>query len=248
MSSAILVDDEKQALEGLYLKIKKLFPDLDILATIQNPEKAVTYINNSQPDILFLDIEMPMLSGFDVLSKIENPNFEIIFVTAYNDYAIEAFQHCAVGYILKPIDSSELKIAITNALKNVDNKNALQRNNILLKHLITTSSKADKLMIPTSNGFLFVNYNDILHVEGYDGYTKIHLENSSEIVSSYNIGKFEKMVSDAFYKCHKSHIVNLQKVSEFKNEGYIVLENRKSIPVSKTKRKEFLQLFLNQND
>ena len=230
MSRAILVDDEMKALEGLSLKIKKLFPALEVLATFQNPEEAVTYINKSQPDILFLDIEMPVLSGFDVLTQIENPNFEIIFVTAYNDYAIEAFQHCAIGYVLKPIDSSELETAIINALNNVDKKNALEKNNVLLNHLINTSNQANKLMIPTNDGFLFVNYNEILHIEGYDGYTKIHLENASEIVSSYNIGKFEKMVTDNFYKCHKSHIINLHKVTQFKNEGYIILENRKTIP------------------
>ncbi|MFT7071422.1 LytR/AlgR family response regulator transcription factor [Patiriisocius sp. Uisw_017] len=98
-------------------------------------------------------------------------------------------------------------------------------------------------MIPTNDGFLFINYNESMHVEGYDGYTKIHLENTSEIVSSYNIGKFEKMVTDNFYKCHKSHIINLHKVAQFKNEGYIILENRKTTPVSKANRKEFLQLF-----
>tara|TARA_R110000787_G_scaffold138645_1_gene252312 strand:+ start:397 stop:1143 length:747 start_codon:yes stop_codon:yes gene_type:complete len=247
MIKAILVDDEKMALEGLMFKIKKQFPEIEIIETFQSPEKAVVYINENQPDILFLDIEMPVLSGFDVLAQIENPNFEIIFVTAYNDYAIEAFQHAAIGYVLKPIDSLELETAINNALKNVNDKSALEKNNTLLHHLINTSNQANKLMIPTNDGFLFVNFEEILHMEGYDGYTKIHLENTSEILSSYNIGKFEKMVTDNFYKCHKSHIINLHKVAEFKNEGYIILENRKKIPVSKTKRKEFLQLFSNHN-
>ncbi len=246
MIKAILVDDEKKALEGLMLKLKKQFPEIKILETFQKPEQAVSFINITPPDILFLDIEMPILSGFDVLSKIENPNFEIIFVTAYNDYAVQAFQHCAVGYVLKPIDSSELDSAVKAAISNVDKKNALEKNNALLHHLIESSSQANKLMIPTNDGFLFVNFEKILHIEGYDGYTRIHLLNGEEIVSSYNLGKFTDLIPSNFYKCHKSHIINLHKVTQFKNEGYIILDNLSQVPVSKAKRKEFLQLFIKQ--
>ncbi len=248
MISAILIDDEKKALEGLKMKIEKYFPEISIVQIFHQPEKAISYINQNPPDILFSDIEMPVLSGFDVLTQIENPDFEIIFVTAYNNYAIQAFQHSAIGYILKPIDTADLKKVINIAIDNVGKKASLEKNNVLLNHLITNSSQAKKLMVPTSDGFLFINHDDILHVEGYEGYTKIHLENTSEIVSSYNIGKFEMMVNDTFYKCHKSHIINLHKISQFKNEGYIILDNNKSIPVSRAKRKEFLNLFAKQSE
>lgn len=243
MIKAILVDDEHKALEGLLLKVKQFFPEIEITKTFQNPQEAITFINLNKPDILFLDIEMPVINGFDVLAKIKNPDFEIIFVTAYNNYAIEAFQHCAIGYILKPIDNDELKTAINNAIKSVQQKNALQKNEMLLNKLISVNSKANKLIIPTNKGLLFVPYNEILHIEGYEGYTKIHTTNTSEIISSYNIGKYEKLLNDNFYKCHKSHIINLQKIRAFENEGYILLDDKKRVPVSKTKRKEFIDLF-----
>ena len=240
---AILVDDEQKALDGLHLKINRFFPEINIVNTFQNPQKAIDFINNYQPDILFLDVEMPVLSGFDVLAQIKNPNFEVIFVTAYNNYAIEAFQHCAIGYVLKPIDNDELEIAIKNASQSITQKKALQKNEALLNKLITINSKVNKLIIPTNKGLLFIPYSEILHIEGYDGYTKIHTIDVSEIVSSYNIGKYEKLLNDNFYKCHKSHIINLQKVRAFENEGYILLDNKKRVPVSKTKRKEFIDLF-----
>ncbi|MCT4699435.1 LytR/AlgR family response regulator transcription factor [Tenacibaculum haliotis] len=243
MIKAILVDDEEKALEGLLLKVKQFFPEIEILKAFQNPQEAVNFINTNTLDILFLDVEMPVINGFDVLSLIKKPNFEIIFVTAYNNYAVEAFQHCAIGYILKPIDNDELKTTIQNAIKGVNQKKALHKNETLLNRLINTTSNANKLIIPTNKGLLFVPYNEILHIEGYEGYTKIHTINTSEIISSYNIGKYEKILNDNFYKCHKSHIINLQKVRAFENEGYILLDNKKRVPVSKTKRKEFIDLF-----
>lgn len=244
MINVILVDDEENALKSLALKIERFYPNLHVVKMFQNPAEALTFINNNhQPDILFLDVEMPVLSGFDVLAEIENPNFEIIFVTAYNDYAIEAFQHCAIGYVLKPIDNHELNTAIHNAEKNIEQKNNLNKNNALLERLIEKSAIANKLIVPTSKGLSFISFDKILHIEGFDGYTKIHLTDTKIIVSSYNIGKYEKLIDDNFFKCHKSHIINLQKITTFEKEGFIILEDEKRIPVSKTKRKEFIDLF-----
>lgn len=236
----ILVDDEEKALKSLANKIEQFFPEIEIIQLEQNPEKAVQIIKQQQPDIVFLDVEMPVLSGFDVLASIENPNFEIIFVTAYSNYAIEAFQHCAIGYVVKPIDNDELKLAINNALKNIENKSSLVKNQALLELLTDSSDK--KIIIPTSKGFSLIKLTDILHLEGYNGYTKIHLIDSSEIISSYNIGKFEKMLNDSFFKCHKSHIVNLKHIKAFENEGYLVLENDTRVVISRTKKKDIIGL------
>lgn len=236
---AILVDDEEKALKSLASKIEQFFPEIEIVQLEQNPEKSVEIIKQQQPDIVFLDVEMPVLSGFDVLANIENPNFEIIFVTAYSNYAIEAFQHCAIGYVVKPIDNDELKLAINNALKNIDSKSSLVKNQALLELLTDSSDK--KIIIPTSTGFSLVKLTDILHLEGYSGYTKIHLIDNSEIISSYNIGKFEKMLNDSFFKCHKSHIVNLKRIKAFENEGYLVLENDVRVIISRAKKKDILE-------
>lgn len=238
---AILVDDEEKALKSLANKIVLFFPEIEILHLEQNAENAVKIIEEKQPNIVFLDVEMPVLSGFDVLANIKNPDFEIIFVTAYSNYAIEAFQHCAIGYVVKPIDNDELKLAINNALKNIKSKSSLVKNKTLLE-LLTDSVTDKKMIIPTSSGFSLVKLTEVFYLEGYSGYTKIHLVNNSEVTSSYNIGKFEKMLSNSFFKCHKSYIVNLKKVTAFENEGYLILENSIRIPISRTKRKEIMTL------
>lgn len=243
MINVILVDDEENALKSLALKINRFYPNFNVLNTFQNPKEAVAFINDNKPDLLFLDVEMPILSGFDVLAEIENPNFEIIFVTAYNNYAIEAFQHCAIGYVLKPIDNDELNSAINNAVKNIEQKNNLSKNNALLELLIKKSAIANKLIIPTNKGLSFIPFEQVVCIEGYEGYSKIYLTDNSSIVSSYNIGKYERIIDDIFFRCHKSHIINLLKITAFEKEGFIILNDEKRVPVSKTKRKEFIDLF-----
>lgn len=242
-TTAIIVDDEKNALESLAFKIAKYFPAIKITHKFQNPQKALEQINKEHPCILFIDIEMPVLSGFDLLAKIENPNFEIIFVTAYNEYAIEAIKHCAIGYIIKPIDNDELKNAINNALKNIHQKSAFEKNKELLETL--TSNGNSTIIIPTQKGLSFIKINDIIRFEGIDGYTKIILKNET-LLSSYSIGKFSKSPKlTNFMSVHKSHFINLNFVSEFLNEGYIIFTNKDRIPIAKAKRKSFLEKIQN---
>ncbi len=240
--SAIIVDDEEKALKSLELKIQRFFPEITIVNTFQNPKEAIVFINENKSDILFLDVEMPVLSGFDVLAALNSLETEIIFVTAYSEYAIEAFKHCAIGYIVKPIDNDELNITVTNALKCVEEKQANAKNALLLDRLIVENSTPSKITIPTHTGLSFYEIDDVIHLEGDDGYTKIHLQNRTTIMSSYNIGKFEKMLCNTFFKCHKSHIINISKVNSYLNEGYVILENGNKVPVSKTYKKDFLTL------
>tara|TARA_R110001583_G_scaffold109032_4_gene257709 strand:+ start:7676 stop:8419 length:744 start_codon:yes stop_codon:yes gene_type:complete len=241
--NAIIVDDEKNALESLALKIAKYFPEIHVSHTFQNPQKAIEEINKNHPHILFLDIEMPVLSGFDVLSKIENPNFEIIFVTAYNEFAIEAIKHCAIGYIVKPIDNDELQNCIKNALSNVHQKTAFEKNIQFLENLINNGNST--IIIPTQKGLSFLKTDEIIRFEGIDGYTKIVLEKSS-VLSSYSIGKFSNLPKlHHFFLIHKSHFINLNFINEYLNEGYIIMSNNDRVPIAKAKRKEFMKKIKN---
>jgi len=239
--TAILVDDEQKALEGLQLKVNRFFENITIIEQCSDPEKAIDTINELQPDLLFLDIEMPILSGFDVLSKLNNLDVEIIFVTAYNNYAIEAIKHTAIGYVLKPIDNDELKHAVQNALKNINNKTTLAQNQNLLYKLGSNQSKT-RLAVPTNEGLLFIEIVTIIRFEGVEGYTKIVLENQKEILSSYSIGKFVKMLDETvFCLTHKSHCINLNYVTSIHKEGSIYLKNGDTIPLTKTKKMEFIK-------
>jgi len=241
--TAILVDDEVSNLKGLQRKIEKLFPNIHISGAFQKPEEAIQAIEQEEPSILFLDIEMPRISGFELLAKLKKINFQVIFVTAYNEYALEAFKKNAIDYVLKPIDNTDLVEAVNKALHIVQLKNESENNSKLVTLLEENISKNNKIIVPTQKGVSFIPQDEVLHLEGYEGYTKIHLINNTTIISSYNLGKFEKLLNSKFFKCHKSHIINLDKVRHFENEGYVVLENAYRVPISKTNKKAFLSLF-----
>ncbi|AUC81847.1 LytTR family DNA-binding domain-containing protein [Lacinutrix sp. Bg11-31] len=241
--TAILVDDEISNLKGLHKKIDILFPEIKILGSYQKPEDAIIAIEKEQPNILFLDIEMPRMTGFELLSKLKEVNFQVVFVTAYSEYAIEAFKQSAIDYVLKPIDNNDLVVAVNKALEVIKLKNESDNNAKLVNVLAENISQNNKIIVPTAKGLSFIPQDEVLNLEGYEGYTKIHLVNCTTIISSYNLGRFEKMLSSKFFKCHKSHIINLEKVRHFENEGYLILENNQRIPISRANKKAFLELF-----
>ena len=242
-TTAILVDDEFSALNGLRQKLEKFFPELIILQTFQKPEEAIKFLKKEQPDLVFLDIEMPRMNGFELLSKLSKIDFQVIFVTAYSEYALDALKGNAVDYVMKPVDNDELISAVEKAKTIILEKKEMDANENLVKLLSETLNKNNKLIVPTLKGMSFIPQEEVLHLEGHEGYTKIHLLDKTEILSSYNLGKFEKMLESSFFKCHKSHIVNIAKVRSFENEGYVVLENEHRVPISKANRKVFLNLF-----
>ncbi|WP_299107821.1 LytTR family DNA-binding domain-containing protein [uncultured Winogradskyella sp.] len=240
---AILVDDEISNLKGLQKKIEKLFPNLNIVGTYQKPEAAINAIKELKPQLVFLDIQMPRINGFELLEAVKVIDFQVIFVTAFSEYAIKAFKENAIDYILKPIDNNELQIAIDKALEVIESQNSVDQNSRLLKLISATVSDNNKLIVPTAKGLSFIPQDEVLHIEGYEGYTKIHVEDNTTLTSSYNLGKFAKKMSSIFFKCHKSHIVNINKVRHFENEGYLVLDNEKRIPIARAQKKVFLELF-----
>ncbi|NRD21385.1 response regulator transcription factor [Winogradskyella eckloniae] len=239
---AILVDDEISNLKGLELKVNKLFPEIKILKAYQKPEDALKGILELKPDLLFLDIEMPRINGFELLSKLNNIDFQVIFVTAYSEYALEAIKKSAIDYVLKPIDNDDLVLAVNKAKHVIYDKRQSDTNSKMVRLLNDVIENSNKIIIPTAKGVSFIPQDEVLHLEGYEGYTKIHLQDNV-IISSYNLGKFEKNLSTKFFKCHKSHIINLEKVRSFENEGYVVLENSIRIPISRANKKVFLSLF-----
>ncbi|MDX1774473.1 LytTR family two component transcriptional regulator [Oceanihabitans sediminis] len=241
--TAILVDDEISNLKGLQKKLENLFPEIHILGAYQKPEEAILAIEKEEVHILFLDIQMPRINGFELLSKLNRVNFQVIFVTAYSEYAIDAFKKSAIDYVLKPVDNDDLLVAVNKALEVIKLKKESASNLKLVNLLEENISTNNKLIIPTQKGLSFIPQEEVLHLEGYEGYTKIHIINGVTIMSSYNLGKFEKLLSSKFFKCHKSHIINIEKVRHFENEGYVVLDNETRVPISKTNKKAFLSMF-----
>lgn len=239
--NAILIDDERKAIAILKNKLERFCPDVTVIAETQSPTEALLLIDSLKPDLVFLDVAMPELSGFDVLSKIENPNFEIIFATAFDNYAIEAIKHCAIGYLVKPVDNDDLVKAISKATNNILKKSALEKNKQLIKNLGVQNFQDKKIVIPSQDGLEFVKIADIVHFEGDNGYTQIIFTNRKPILSSNSIGHFSKILNNkSFYLIHKSHLINLNYIEKYLNEGYVVLSNGSKLPVSRVRRQEFL--------
>ncbi len=238
----ILIDDERKALAILKNKLERLCPNVEVIAETQNPKEGIELIKTLKPDLIFLDIAMPELSGFDVLKQFENPDFEIIFATAFDNYAIEAIKHCAIGYLVKPVDNTDLVTAINNAEANIEEKSSLVKNKQLIENLGIQTFQKKKIIIPSVEGLEFVKIEDILHCEGETGYTKIHLKTGKPLLSSNSIGHFNKLLeSSNFYLVHKSHLINLSYIEKYLNEGYVILTGNKKIPVSRNRRQEFLE-------
>jgi two-component system LytT family response regulator len=224
---AILVDDEDNALSILEIKLKKFFPAVEIIAKLNNPALAIDVINQQNPDLLFLDIKMPTYSGFELLDHIVSPGFELIFVTAYDEYALEAIKQCAIGYILKPIEDDAFKSAVLNAINRFEHKQKPQQRVML----------ANKITIPFVNGYMLKETEAILRCEGFGGYTKIFLADGEVITSSYSIGFFNNLLHVyGFMMVHKSHLINLNCIAVYYNDGMVELTDKTQIPVSKTNR------------
>ena len=239
--TAILIDDERKALAILKNKIERKCPNVTIIGETQSPLEGLTLIEKLKPQLVFLDIAMPEMSGFDLLEKIENPAFEIIFVTAFDTYAIEAINNCAIGYLVKPVDNQELIVSVSKAILNIEEKTALEKNKLLIENLGVQTFQKKKIVIPTQNGLEFVKIEEIIHCEGMDGYTKIYFENRKPMLSSNSIGHFNKLLENQdFYLVHKSHLINMDHIKKYLNEGSLILTNNYKVPVSRNRRSDFL--------
>ena len=239
--TAILIDDERKALAILKNKIERLCPNISVIGETQNQKECINLIEDIKPQLVFLDVAMPEMSGFDLLSEIKNPSFEIIFVTAFDNYAIEAINHCAIGYLVKPVDNKDLITTVNKAIQNIEDKSALEKNKLLIENLGVQTFQYKKIVIPSQEGLEFVKISDIICCEGTNGYTTIHFLNRKSILSSNSIGHFNKILENQnFYLVHKSHLVNLDHIEKYLNEGYIILKNNLKIPVSRNRRSDFL--------
>ena len=246
--TAILIDDERKALAILKNKLERLCPNVNIIGETQSPKEGIALIKSLKPQLVFLDVAMPEISGFDVLAEIKNPAFEIIFVTAFDNYAIEAIKYCAIGYLVKPVSNDELIQTIDKAILNIEERSTLEKNKLLIENLKIQTFQNKKIVIPSQEGLEFVQISNIIHFQGDNGYTNIHFINRKPILSSHNIGYFSKLLENhSFYTIHKSHLINLIHIEKYLNEGYVVLANNHKLPVSRNRRQDFLDSIKNQD-
>ncbi|MCH7525474.1 MAG: response regulator transcription factor [Bacteroidetes bacterium] len=246
---ALIIDDEKKARNVLNILIEENCPKITQIFQADNLLSGIDIIKEEAPSIIFLDIEMPEHSGLEILDFIEREvyNFEIIFTTAYSEYAIQAFQLSAIDYLLKPIRSSQVKEAVEKAIKFIGKSQINERLSELKISLDATNFK--KIGLPNANGIKFVNFDDIVMLEADGMYTNVSLHNEKTILVSKPLKFFADTLQkiNTFYRPHRSYLINLKYIQEYikKDGGYIVMENNKTVSISKDKKQEFLSIIQN---
>lgn len=226
MIKALLIDDEKDARQILRILIEKYYNDrIEIIGEADDVDPGIKAIEKLQPDVIFLDIQMKTGTGFDILMKLKKIPFEVIFITAHNQFALEAFKFSAFGYLLKPIKRADLNDIIVKLEKQLDGKKRDISNR--LKILIENygdDGEIKKLIIPNIEGFQVVKISEIIRLEGERNYTKFILTNNKKITTSKNLGEYENLLnSHGFFRIHQSTIVSLRHVSAYlKTDGGII--------------------------
>lgn len=246
MIKCVLVDDETNALEMMEWLLKTYCPQADIVAMCNTAEKGIEAINRHKPDVVFLDIEMPRMNGFDMLEQVKNLTFEIVFCTAYDQFAIKAFKYAALNYLLKPVDPDDLKIT----MQRIEEKKAIPSKEqfaLLLQH-INRPPKATpaRIALTTGEGLIFVATGDILYCRAESNYTNVVLTGGRKIMVSRVLKELDETLSGAdFYRVHSSFLININHVKKFiRGEGgYIVMDNDENITLSRSRRQEFMELF-----
>jgi len=241
MLKALIVDDEPKARENLEILLHDFVEGVEVVALCENISEAVEAVKLHSPDVVFLDIQLQRETGFDLLTKIKEVNFEVIFTTAYTEYAIKAFKFSAIDYLLKPIDIDELKKATAKVEKRVNN-NMAGRLTQLVQNLKHGSNENYKIALPTLDGLVFVKISDILYCEASSNYTQIFTNEEKYLVSK-TLKEYDDLLSDHnFFRIHNSYLININSIKKYvKGEGgYVVLNNDTSLDVSKRKKEAFL--------
>jgi two-component system LytT family response regulator len=243
--NCVILDDEAMNVQLLTNMLQRHCPQVHILAGETNAKKGLTLISELQPQLLFLDVEMPHMNGFETLKQLEPVNFEVIFVTAYGKYAVEAFEHHAAGYVTKPVNTEKLVAAVNIALKRIEQK-SINKNLFSLLEQNSRQSAPDKIPLSTTNGLVFVKINDIMYCESSGNYTHFYLCDDKKIVVSRQLGEYEKLLPEnVFTRIHDKYIINLSYIKEYikGSGGEVVLENGKEIPVATRRKEDFLARF-----
>ena len=248
MIKAVVIDDEKHSIETLKWKLENYCPEVEIIASFSDPVKGLDYLKENAPDLLFLDIEMPMLNGFDILEELGDISFDVIFTTAYDDFGIQAIKFSALDYLLKPIQNQELKKAIekfTN--KGTTKKITSTQLEVLFKNIKEEENgRPGKIALSTKESIEFVNPEDIIVCSSDSNYTLVYLSDGRKKLLSKTLKEFEEMLSALnFFRPHHSHLINLSHVKEYvrADGGYLVMSNKMNIPVSRNKKEELLKQF-----
>lgn len=245
MLTVILIDDEKGCLDSLEIELLNYCPDVKILAKCQSAEKALEVLETLIPDMIFLDISMPQMNGFDFLLKIPKINFEVIFCTAYDAFALTAFEFCAIDYLLKPVSKDKLIRAVDKVRQKQNKQVDLQNLDLLLANMRGGVHHKPNIAVPTPEGLEFIAITDIVYAEADGNYSRIFMSNKEKILISRTLKDLESLLSNhTFVRIHQSYLANLTYIKKYiKGEGgYVVMNNGTSLQVSRANRIKLMDL------
>lgn len=249
MLRAIIIDDEPESLLAVTGQIKTFCPQVEIIASCSSAQSGIDSINTNKPDIIFLDIEMPGMTGLEMLRTFDEINFGVIFITAHNEYAVDAIKLSALDYLLKPLDTDELIGAVEKAEEKFRREKTMKRFKLMME-LMEDREKPEKrtqgrtIGLPTFDAIIYEQLDNIVNIEAHQNYCKFYFGNREPILISKNIGTYEESLAPYnFMRVHRSHIVNLVKVHEFRRTdgGALVMKNGNSIDISRNKKEEVLK-------
>jgi two-component system LytT family response regulator len=247
MITAIIIDDEAKGRTALREKLAAYCPQVQLLAEAADAQEALLQIKNYHPQLIFLDIEMPRMNGFEMLNELPEKNFHIVFTTAYDQYAIKAIRYAAFDYLLKPIDIAELQAAIAK----IDAKDASKTKkqiDLLQQHILHPKKQWDKLAIPTLEGLAFYAICDIVHLEAASNYTTLYFADRTKVTASKTLKEFEELLPEnTFFRTHHSHLINLNYIKRYikGDGGQIELQNGVFVDLARRKKEEFLERIRN---
>jgi two-component system LytT family response regulator len=243
MLKAVIVDDEPKSCEALNQILNDFITDVQVVGIVHNVKDAIEAIENYKPDVVFLDIEMHTETGFDLLGQIDKIDFEVVFTTAFQQYALKAIKFCAIDYLLKPIDVNELESAVEKVKKKRSEGNMSKNFEMFLQNLRNTNSGTHQIALSTNEGLIFVHVNEIIYCEADGPYTYFFLKKGDKITVSKNLKEYEDLLSDHnFFRVHKSYLINLGEMKKYikGDGGYVIMTNNKEVAVSKRKKDAFL--------
>ena len=243
MITAIIIDDEQFCIDDLIYLIKKHEMPVNIVASAMSGEKGVEIIKKYNPELVFLDIVMLDMSGFEMLEKIPEINFNLVVTTSVDKYAIQAIRASAIDFLIKPVKADELLNAVNRSLQKQDIPKKPQLD--LLRDQLQFKKKINKIAITITEGVQLVNLDDILYFKSDGNYTTVFLKNGKNILVSRQIGKFDDALSDeSFFRIHSSYLINLNYINKYirSDGGYVLMENGETITVARNRKDDFLNL------
>jgi len=240
---SVIVEDEPAAREVLRNYLSKYCPQVEIVGEAQNSREAVPLLHQLQPQLVFLDVEMPFGNAFDVLEACGDLYFETIFVTAFSEYSLKALNRSAAYYLLKPISIEELILAVNKVQQQLLNREVFNRNRVIVENFREPKPEKQQVILPTMEGFEIVKMSDIVRLKGNGNFTDLYLADGTKKMACRFLKHFSEMLPLPFLRVHKSHIVNLACVKMYNKGGYLTLEDGAEVEVSPTYKEEFLKHF-----